>query len=194
MWLARSTCWKLPAARVCGAGVRRECAAGGAQLDVRNLRHGELCAHRRGESLQGQSPYSASKIGADKLAESYPLSFGLQVATLRPFNTYGQGQSARAVIPTVICQLLAGLQILRLGALTPVRDFNFVDDTVVGFVALACTDGVEGEVVNIGSGLGVMIGETVAIIQQLLGASAHVVTDSGLTAPYGPARRAAAHH
>lgn len=128
--------------------------------------------------LQGQSPYSASKIGADKLAESYHLSFGLPVATLRPFNTYGPRQSARAVIPTVICQLLAGRQTLHLGSLTPVRDFNFVDDTVAGFVALARTDGVEGEVVNVGSGLGVTIGETVSMIQELLGTSAQVITDS----------------
>lgn len=133
--------------------------------------------------LQGQSPYAASKIGADKLAESYHLSFGLPVATLRPFNTYGPRQSARAVIPTVISQLLAGRKTLHLGSLTPVRDFNFVDDTVAGFVALACTDGVEGEVFNVGSGLGVTIGETVSMIQELLGTSADVITESERVRP-----------
>lgn len=133
--------------------------------------------------LQGQSPYAASKIGADKLAESYHLSFGLPVATLRPFNTYGPRQSARAVIPTVISQLLAGRKTLHLGSLTPVRDFNFVDDTVAGFVALAGADGVEGEVVNVGSGLGVTIGETVSMIQELLGTSADVITESERVRP-----------
>ncbi|HRY30619.1 MAG TPA: GDP-mannose 4,6-dehydratase, partial [Elusimicrobiota bacterium] len=102
--------------------------------------------------LQGQSPYSASKIGADKLAESYFRSFGLPVVTVRPFNTFGPRQSARAVIPTIITQLLSGAKKLSLGSLNPVRDFNFVLDTVEGFIAAGGAPRVEGEVINVGSG------------------------------------------
>jgi len=109
--------------------------------------------------LQGQSPYSASKIGADKLAESYHRSFGLPVVTVRPFNTYGPRQSARAVIPTILTQLLAGRPALRLGSLTPVRDFTYVDDTVDGFLRAARAPRAVGEVVNLGSGRGVSVGE-----------------------------------
>ena len=103
--------------------------------------------------LQGQSPYSATKIGADRLAESFFRSFDLPVTIARPFNTYGPRQSARAVIPTVITQLLSGENTLRLGSLTPTRDFNFVADTVNGFIALAESDRALGEEVNIATGV-----------------------------------------
>jgi NAD dependent epimerase/dehydratase len=108
--------------------------------------------------LQGQSPYSASKIAADKLAESYHRSFGLPVATLRPFNTYGPRQSARAVIPTIVSQALAGNEI-RLGSLHPIRDLTFVEDTVRAFCAIAECDAAVGQVVNSGNGKGITIGE-----------------------------------
>ena len=127
--------------------------------------------------LQGQSPYSASKIGADHLAESFYRSFGLPVAIARPFNTYGPRQSARAVIPSIISQLLAGSDTLRLGALTPVRDFNFVADTVAGFLAVAASPKSVGQVVNLGSGRGVSVGDTVKLVMKLTGRRARVVTD-----------------
>ncbi|MEZ5063754.1 MAG: SDR family NAD(P)-dependent oxidoreductase [bacterium] len=109
--------------------------------------------------MQGQSPYSASKIGADKIAESYYRSFGTPVATIRPFNTYGPRQSARAVIPTIISQVVSGQPELRLGSLTPVRDLNYVKDTVSGFLAIAQSDACLGEVTNIGFGKGITIGD-----------------------------------
>jgi len=108
--------------------------------------------------LQGQSPYSATKIGADKLAESFFRSFGLPVATIRPFNTFGPRQSARAVIPTIISQALTRDRI-ELGSLTPVRDMTYVSDTVNGFIRIAETPETVGEVINIGTGQGVTIGE-----------------------------------
>ena len=133
--------------------------------------------------LQGQSPYAASKIGADKLAESYFLSFGVPVATIRPFNTYGPRQSARAVIPAIISQILSGQRVLRLGSLAPVRDFNYVADTVEGFLAVARSDAALGEVINVGAGRGVSIGETVALIQSLIGSQVDVVTDDRRVRP-----------
>ena len=99
--------------------------------------------------FQGQSPYSATKIGADRIAESFYRSFGLPVSIVRPFNTYGPRQSARAVIPTIITQLLAGKQEIKLGALTPTRDFNYVKDTVAGFIAIAESNKTKGEEINI---------------------------------------------
>lgn len=102
--------------------------------------------------LVGQSPYSATKIGADKLAESFYRSFGLPVVTARPFNTFGPRQTARAVIPTIASQLLAGAKELKLGALTPTRDFNYVKDTAAGLLAIATCKAAEGEVLNIGTG------------------------------------------
>jgi NAD dependent epimerase/dehydratase len=108
--------------------------------------------------LQGQSPYSASKIGADKLAESFQRSFNLPVATIRPFNTYGPRQSARAVIPTIISQALYRDRV-ELGSLTPVRDLTFVGDTVEGFIRVAEVAETVGEVTNIGTGVGVRVGE-----------------------------------
>lgn len=119
--------------------------------------------------LQGQSPYSASKIGADHLAESFYRSFGLPVAVVRPFNTYGPRQSARAVIPTIISQLLQNPPKLSLGSLDPVRDFNFVSDTVEGFLAAAADPKTTGQVVNLGSGRGVSIREVAEKIMRLLG-------------------------
>jgi NAD dependent epimerase/dehydratase len=109
--------------------------------------------------MQGQSPYSASKIAADKIAESFHRSFGTPVATIRPFNTYGPRQSARAVIPTIATQALAGLPSLRLGSLTPIRDLTYVDDTVEGFLAVAASDACVGTVTNVGVGTGISIGD-----------------------------------
>lgn len=127
--------------------------------------------------LVGQSPYSASKIGADMLAESYFRSFDLPVATIRPFNTFGPRQSARAVIPTIITQALSGAKSISLGALSPVRDFNFVADTVEGFLAVHGSDAAVGEVVNIGSGRGATIGETAEMILDICGVKAEIVCD-----------------
>ena len=121
--------------------------------------------------LHAQSPYAASKIAADKLAESYHLSFDVPVVTLRPFNTYGPRQSARAVIPTVATQLAAGTRPLRLGLLTPTRDFNHVTDTVAAFVAVgtAGADRVVGRAFNSGSGTETSIAEVVSIVGDILG-------------------------
>ncbi len=127
--------------------------------------------------LQGQSPYSASKIGADQIALSFHRSFGTPVAVIRPFNTYGPRQSARAVIPTIITQLAAGHEELRLGALHPTRDFSFVADTVAGFVRVAECDAAVGEVVNVGSGFEISIGDTAAMIASLMGRDVRIVTD-----------------
>lgn len=118
--------------------------------------------------MQGQSPYSATKIGADKLAESYYLSFGLPVATIRPFNTYGPRQSARAIIPTVITQALSGKN-LNLGNLHPTRDLNFVEDTVDGFFKIATSNQSVGEVINIGSGKEISMGDLVQKIIKIVG-------------------------
>lgn len=117
--------------------------------------------------LQGQSPYSATKIGADKIAESFHLSFGLPVATVRPFNTYGPRQSARAVIPTIITQALSGSEI-RLGNLEPTRDLNFVTDTVEGFIKAAETPQAAGEVINLGTGREISIRDLAALILKLM--------------------------
>lgn len=116
--------------------------------------------------LQGQSPYSASKIGADKLAESFYCAFGLPVVTVRPFNTFGPRQSARAVIPTIITQALTQDEV-RLGSLDTRRDFTYVTDTAAGFLKAAQTPGVEGQVFNLGTGREVWIGDLVKIILDL---------------------------
>ena len=118
--------------------------------------------------LQGQSPYSASKIGADKIAESFYLSFGLPVSIVRPFNTYGPRQSTRAVIPTIIAQALSGDEV-RVGALSPTRDFNYVSDTVEGFLCTACQPQAIGRTINIGSGVEISIGDLASLIGRLLG-------------------------
>lgn len=133
--------------------------------------------------LQGQSPYSASKIGADQLAESYHRAFGVPVAILRPFNTYGPRQSARAVIPTIVAQLAAGSRELRLGSTSPVRDFTFVTDTARAFVAVAEADGAVGTVCNAGSGKGITVGDLAAKIMELMGARADLITDAERVRP-----------
>jgi NAD dependent epimerase/dehydratase len=126
--------------------------------------------------LQGQSPYSASKIGADKLAESYHRSFGTPVMTLRPFNTFGPRQSARAFIPTIISQALARGEV-RLGSLTPERDMTFVSDTVAGFMAAAVTPGIEGTTINLGTGETHSVGWFAERLLTLMNLSAPVVQE-----------------
>ncbi len=126
--------------------------------------------------LQGQSPYSASKIGADKVAESFHLSFDLPVVTLRPFNTFGPRQSTRAVIPTIITQALTQ-PIVRLGNLDAIRDLTYVADTVNGFLTVASTEGVEGETFNLGTGREVTIGELADTIIQLVGNEVKIEID-----------------
>ena len=127
--------------------------------------------------LQGQSPYSASKIGADKMAESFYRSFGVPVVTARPFNTYGPRQSARAIIPTIITQLLDKRKEVRVGSLHPTRDFNYVSDICDGFIALAECDEAIGKEVNIGSGQEISIGNLIKMIVELTGIDAAVVSD-----------------
>lgn len=118
--------------------------------------------------LKGQSPYSATKIGADKIAESYYRSFDLPVAIIRPFNTFGPRQSARAIIPTIISQALAGDEV-HVGSLSPVRDLTFVEDTVDGFIGVGTSEKSVGEVINVGTGSGVTIGGLLTTILKLLG-------------------------
>ena len=126
---------------------------------------------------QGQSPYSATKIGADRLAESFYRSFSLPVSIVRPFNTFGPRQSARAVIPTIISQLLAGKQEIKLGALTPTRDFNYVKDTVAGFIAIAESNQTIGEEINIATQQEISIGELAQEIISQINPSAKIVCD-----------------
>jgi len=135
--------------------------------------------------LKGQSPYSASKIAADKLAESYALSFDLPVVTLRPFNTYGPRQSSRAVIPTVIGQLLSGAQTIQLGSLSPKRDFTYVEDTAEGFVRMATAKLDPGSVVQLGTGTTFSIGETVEMCREIVGSSAVIGIDPERVRPSG---------
>ena len=127
--------------------------------------------------FQGQSPYSATKIGADRLAESFYRSFRLPVSIVRPFNTYGPRQSARAVIPTVITQLLAGREEIKLGALTPTRDFNYVKDTTAGFIAIAESDQTIGEEINIATQKEISIGELAGEIINQINPKARIVCD-----------------
>ena len=127
--------------------------------------------------LQGQSPYSASKIGADQMALSYHASFDTPVSVLRPFNTFGPRQSARAVIPTIISQIAAGADTIRLGAVHPTRDFSFVDDTVRAFMAVAECDAAVGQTLNAGSGFEISIGDTARLLIELMGRSVQIVTD-----------------
>ncbi len=126
---------------------------------------------------QGQSPYSATKIGADRLAESFYRSFQLPVSIVRPFNTYGPRQSARAVIPTIISQLLAGKEEIRLGALTPTRDFNYVKDTAAGFIAVAESDKTVGEEINIAAQQEISIGGLAEEIISQINPNARIVCD-----------------
>ena len=119
--------------------------------------------------LQGQSPYSASKIGADQLALSFERSFGTPVSVIRPFNTYGPRQSARAVIPTIITQIAGGTREIRLGSIEPTRDFSFVSDTVAGFIAADEKRTSIGDIVNLGSGFEISIGDTARLIADAMG-------------------------
>jgi NAD dependent epimerase/dehydratase len=127
--------------------------------------------------VQGQSPYSASKIAADKLCEAYHCSFELPVVTLRPFNTYGPRQSQRAVIPTILAQLLAGRREIRLGNIEPKRDLTFVGDSVEGFLRAGVAGGVDGEVIQLGTGRSESIGDVFQAACRALGVEARVVTD-----------------
>jgi len=126
---------------------------------------------------QGQSPYSATKIGADRLAESFYRSFNLPVSIVRPFNTYGPRQSARAVIPTIITQLLSGKEEIKLGSLSPTRDFNYVKDTAAGFVSIAESDKTIGEEINIATQQEISIGDLANEIIRQINPSAKIVCD-----------------
>ncbi|HVF63584.1 MAG TPA: GDP-mannose 4,6-dehydratase, partial [Casimicrobiaceae bacterium] len=126
--------------------------------------------------LQGQSPYSASKIGADMIAQSYWRSFSLPVVIIRPFNTFGPRQSARAVIPTIISQVMNGGPV-RLGSLAPTRDMNYVENTVDGFVAIARSSAAIGEVINVGSGREISVGDLARLIMRLMNRSVEIVED-----------------
>jgi dTDP-glucose 4,6-dehydratase len=132
--------------------------------------------------LQGQSPYSATKIGADKLAEAFHLSFGLPVVTIRPFNTFGPRQSARAVIPTIITQCLAG-EAIRLGSLSPTRDLNFVDDTVDAFVRAATAPLAVGRAINVGTESEISIGDLAHKIMALLSCNVKIESEEGRVRP-----------
>jgi NAD dependent epimerase/dehydratase len=125
--------------------------------------------------LQGQSPYSASKIGADQIAMSFYSSFGTPVMIVRPFNTYGPRQSARAVIPTIITQILSGSRRIKLGALHPTRDFSYVSDTVAGFVAALGSERGSGEIVNLGSNFEISIGDTAQMIAEVMAVTIDIV-------------------
>jgi dTDP-glucose 4,6-dehydratase len=127
--------------------------------------------------LQGQSPYAATKIAADQLAYSFFSSFGLPVIILRPFNAYGPRQSARAVIPTIITQIASGKRQIKLGSLSPTRDFSYVQDTVSGFIAALNSHRGLGEVVNIGSNFEISIGDTARIIAAIMGADIDIIVD-----------------
>lgn len=127
--------------------------------------------------LQGQSPYSASKIGADQIALSFYASFGTPIAIVRPFNTYGPRQSTRAVIPTIITQIAGGRREIRLGSVHPTRDFSYVADTVAGYMAALASNKAVGEVINLGSNFEVSIGDTAQIIASLMNASIEIISD-----------------
>ena len=127
--------------------------------------------------LQGQSPYSATKIAADQLAYSFYASFHLPVVVARPFNTYGPRQSARAVIPTIITQIASGKKEIKLGAVSPTRDFNFVKDTVAGFIAALESDKGCGEVINFGSNFEISVGDTASLIAKVMNADIEILTD-----------------
>lgn len=133
--------------------------------------------------FQGQSPYSATKIGADRLAESFYRCFGLPVTIVRPFNTYGPRQSARAVIPTIITQLLSGFTEIRLGALTPTRDFNYVKDTVAGFIALAECDKAVGQEVNIATQVEISIGDLAQELIKQINPDARIICENARIRP-----------
>lgn len=127
--------------------------------------------------LHGQSPYSASKIGADQIALSFHASFGTPVAVLRPFNTYGPRQSARAVIPTIVTQIAAGMRQIRLGAVHPTRDFSYVADTVAAFLATLESERAVGEIINAGSNFEIGIGDTAKLIAAIMGVEIEILAD-----------------
>lgn len=133
--------------------------------------------------LQGQSPYSASKIGADHIAMSFHCAFSLPVCIIRPFNTYGPRQSARAVIPTVITQIASGKESIKLGAMHPTRDFNFIQDTVNGFIAALESDRAVGQVINIGSNYEISIKDTVELIADVMGRKVRIEEDGNRLRP-----------
>lgn len=135
--------------------------------------------------LQGQSPYSATKIAADQLAYSFYASFGTPVVIVRPFNTYGPRQSARAVIPTIITQIASGSSRIKLGATSPTRDLNYVKDTVGGFLAALESESALGEVVNIGSNFEISIGETANLVAEVMDAQIEIMTDEERVRPAG---------
>jgi NAD dependent epimerase/dehydratase len=135
--------------------------------------------------LQPQSPYAATKVGADMLAVSFHRSFELPISIVRPFNTYGPRQSTRAVIPTLLAQLYGDAEEIRLGATTPTRDFNYVTDTVSGFLAVAAADRAIGEVINIGSGREISIGDLLELMSQVTGVRKKVVEETERLRPTG---------
>jgi len=128
--------------------------------------------------LQGQSPYSASKIGADQIVMSFYNSFGTPISILRPFNTYGPRQSARAVIPTIIMQIANDQRQIKLGSIHPTRDFNYMEDTVSGFLSALDSDQGVGEIINLGSGFEISIGETAKLIADVMGQEIEILTDT----------------
>jgi len=133
--------------------------------------------------LNAQSPYAATKIAADQLALSFHRSFGTPVAVLRPFNTYGPRQSARAVLPTIITQIAAGAKRIKLGALHPTRDFSFVEDTVAGFLAMAKAAGAPGETINLGSDFEISIGDAAGLVAELMGTKIEIESDAARLRP-----------
>ena len=135
--------------------------------------------------LQAQSPYSASKISADALAHSYWASFDLPVVTLRPFNTFGPRQSLRAVIPTLLAQVIDGAESISLGSTLPTRDFTYIDDTVSGFVAAMNSEGIDGQTINLGTGFEISIGDLVRLVEEVVGRRIEVNVDSERLRPAG---------
>lgn len=135
--------------------------------------------------LNAQSPYAATKVGADQIAMAFHRSFDLPITILRPFNTYGPRQSARAVIPTIIGQIAEGVREIKLGSLSPTRDFTYVTDTAKGFIQAMESDATIGEVVNIGSGFEISIGETVAAIAEAMNVSVEIVQEAERLRPAG---------
>jgi dTDP-glucose 4,6-dehydratase len=133
--------------------------------------------------LQPQSPYSASKIGADCMALSYQMSFDLPVTVIRPFNTYGPRQSTRAVIPTIITQIAHGSRVIKLGATRPTRDFNFVRDTVSGFIAVMNSRAAVGQAINIGSNFEISIGDTARLIAEVMGVEIEIISEAARLRP-----------
>lgn len=127
--------------------------------------------------LSGQSPYAASKIGADQIAMSFHKSFGVPVSIIRPFNTYGPRQSNRAIIPTIITQILSGEKKIKVGNISPTRDFSYVDDTVNGFIAALNSDNSIGEVINLGAGFEISIKKTIDLIIEIMGRDVKIISD-----------------